>query len=60
MLNYAVTFFVIALIASLLGFGGVAGLSAQIGWFFAVVALVLLAVALVTGRGRGGDILPRV
>jgi len=58
MLNYAVTFFVIALIASVLGFGGVAGLSAQIGWLFAVLALVFLAVALVSGRGRGA--LPRV
>jgi uncharacterized membrane protein YtjA (UPF0391 family) len=53
MLHYAVTFFVIALIASALGFGGVAGMSAQIGWFFAVVAVVLLAVAVLSGRGRG-------
>lgn len=56
MLNYAITFFVIALIASLLGFGGVAGLSVQIGWFFAVVAVVLLAIAMISGR-RG--VLPR-
>jgi uncharacterized membrane protein YtjA (UPF0391 family) len=53
MLHYAVTFFVIALLASALGFGGVAGMSAQIGWFFAVIAVVLLVVAVVTGRGRG-------
>lgn len=52
MLNYAVTFFIIALVASALGFGGVAGLSAQIGWFFAAVAIVLLLVALVSGRSR--------
>lgn len=50
MLNYAVTFFVIALVASALGFGGVAGLSAQIGWFFAFAALLFLAIALVSGR----------
>jgi uncharacterized membrane protein YtjA (UPF0391 family) len=50
MLHYAVVFFVIALIASVLGFGGVAGLSAQIGWIFAVIAVVLLAVALLGGR----------
>ena len=53
MFNYAVGFFVIALVASLLGFGGVAGLTAQIGWFFAVVAVILLAIALFKGRGRG-------
>lgn len=52
MLNYAVTFFIIALIASALGFGGVAGLSAEIGWFFAIVAIVLLVVGLLSGRGR--------
>ena len=58
MLHYAVTFFVIALVASLLGFGGVAGMSAQIGWLFAVLALVFLVVALLTGRG--GNLLPKI
>jgi len=51
MMHYALVFFVIALIAAVLGFGGVAGMSAQIGWLFAVLAVVLLAVALLTGRG---------
>jgi uncharacterized membrane protein YtjA (UPF0391 family) len=50
MLNYAITFFVIALIAALLGFSGVAGLSYQIGYLFAVVAVIFLVIALVTGR----------
>ena len=59
MLHYAVVFFVIALIASVLGFGGVAGLSAQIGWLFAVIATVLLAVAVLGGRrGRSPISLP--
>ncbi|HYC56138.1 MAG TPA: DUF1328 domain-containing protein [Candidatus Binatia bacterium] len=52
MLHYAVVFFVIALIASVLGFGGIAGMSAQIGWLFAILALVFLAVAIVTRRGN--------
>jgi len=51
MLHYAVVFFVIALIAALLGFGGIAGLSAQIGWIFAVIAVVFLAIAMLSGRG---------
>ncbi|MGD0950697.1 MAG: DUF1328 domain-containing protein [Candidatus Binatia bacterium] len=51
MLHYAVVFFVIALIASVLGFRGIAGMSAQIGWVFAVIAVVFLAVALLAGRG---------
>ena len=57
MLHYAVVFFVIALIAALLGFGGIAGMSAQIGWIFAVLAAVFLAVALLNGRG-GGHVSP--
>ena len=51
MLHYAVVFFVIALIAAVLGFRGVAGMSAEIGWLFAVLAIVFLAVAVLTGRG---------
>ena len=50
MLNWALTFFVIALIAAVLGFGGVAGMSADIGWMFAVIAVILLVVGMLTGR----------
>jgi uncharacterized membrane protein YtjA (UPF0391 family) len=50
MLNWALTFFVIALIAAVLGFGGVAGMSADIGWIFAVIAVILLVVGMLTGR----------
>jgi len=53
MLNVALTFFVIALIAALLGFGGVAGLSADIGWLFAVLAVVILVAGLFS-RSIGG------
>ena len=51
MLHYAVVFFVIALIAAVLGFRGVAGLSVEIGWLFAVLAIVFLVVSLLSGRG---------
>jgi len=50
MLHYAVVFFVIALIAAVLGFRGVAGLSANIGYLFAVLAVIFLVIAIVTGR----------
>jgi uncharacterized membrane protein YtjA (UPF0391 family) len=50
MLHYALVFFVIALVAALLGFRGVAGLSAEFGWVFVVLAVVFLAVGLLTGR----------
>jgi len=50
MLHYAIVFFVIALIAAALGFRGVAGMSADIGWLFAVIAVVFLVVALLSGH----------
>jgi uncharacterized membrane protein YtjA (UPF0391 family) len=52
MLNYAVVFMVIALIAALLGFSGIAagaaGMAQILFWFF----LVLFIVSLVMGWGR--------
>jgi uncharacterized membrane protein YtjA (UPF0391 family) len=51
MLSWSVAFFIIALVAALLGLGGIAGLSADIGWLFALLAVVLLVVTLLTGRG---------
>lgn len=50
MLHWALVFFVIAIVASLLGFGQVAGLSAGFGRLFAVLAVVFLVVYLVIGR----------
>jgi len=50
LLYYAVVFFVISLIAAVLGLGGVAGLSADIGWLFAILAIVFLVVSLLSGR----------
>ena len=50
MLQWAITFFVIALVAALLGFQGVAGLSAEIGYIFAVLAVIFLVVAALSGR----------
>jgi uncharacterized membrane protein YtjA (UPF0391 family) len=54
MLNWSVTFFVIAIVAALLGFGGVAGMSADIGWLFALLAVLLVVVTLLTGRSSPG------
>lgn len=50
MLYYALVFFIVAVLASFLGLYGVAGLSAEIGYVLAVVALVLVVVSLLTGR----------
>jgi uncharacterized membrane protein YtjA (UPF0391 family) len=51
MLHWALVFFIIALIAAALGFRGVAGLSAEFGWVFVVLAVIFLAIGLLAGRG---------
>lgn len=51
MLHYALIFFVVALVAAVLGFRGVAGLSANIGYTLLVVAVIFLVIALLTGGG---------
>lgn len=51
MFRWAIIFAVIALIASVLGFGGVAGLSKDFAVIFLVIAVVLAIVAFIS-RGR--------
>jgi uncharacterized membrane protein YtjA (UPF0391 family) len=53
MLGWAVTFLVIALIAAVLGFGGIAGLSMEIAKIIFFVAIILFAIAAVVGVLRG-------
>jgi len=57
MLNWALTFFVIALIAAVLGFSGVAGMSANIGWLLAVLGVIVLVIGLI-GSNVGRPTLP--
>ena len=51
MLRYAIIFFVIAIIAAVFGFGGVAGESAWIGKVLLAVFVILAVVSLLMGRG---------
>ena len=53
MLSWVVTFLIIALIAGILGFGGVAGASIEIAKIIFFVALVLFLVSAVVGLVRG-------
>jgi uncharacterized membrane protein YtjA (UPF0391 family) len=53
MLSWVVTFLVIALIAGILGFGGLAGASIEIAKIIFFVALVLFLVSAVVGLARG-------
>ena len=50
MLSWAVTFLIIAIIAAILGFGGIMATSAWIAKVLFVVFLILFIVSLVTGR----------
>jgi uncharacterized membrane protein YtjA (UPF0391 family) len=50
MIGWAVTFLVIAIIAALLGFSGIAGTAVNIAWILFVVGLVLALVFFVMGR----------
>ncbi len=56
MLSWVVTFLIIALVASLLGFGGIAGASIEIAKIVFFVAIVLFLISAVVGlsRRRGG------
>ncbi|OTG95763.1 DUF1328 domain-containing protein [Acinetobacter sp. ANC 3832] len=51
MFRWAIIFAVIALIASLLGFGGVAGMSKDFAVILLVVAVILAIIGFIT-RGR--------
>lgn len=55
MLRWAILFFIIALIAAVFGFGGVAGDAAWIGKVLLVVFLILAVASVVLGR-RGPPI----
>ena len=50
MLSWAITFLIIALIAAVLGFGGIAGSAVGIAKILFFVFLVVWLVALLTGR----------
>jgi uncharacterized membrane protein YtjA (UPF0391 family) len=53
MLSWVVTFLIIALIAGILGFGGIAGASIEIAKIIFFVALILFLVSAVVGLARG-------
>jgi uncharacterized membrane protein YtjA (UPF0391 family) len=50
MISWAVTFLIIALIAAVLGFTGIAGTAVHIAWILVVVGLVLALVFGLLGR----------
>ena len=53
MLGWVVTFLIVALIAGILGFGGIAGASIEIAKIIFFIAVVLFLVTAVMGVARG-------
>jgi len=56
MLGWALTFLVIALVAALLGFGGIAGTAVGIAKIIFFVAIILFLISAVTGAFRGRSV----
>jgi uncharacterized membrane protein YtjA (UPF0391 family) len=50
MLRWALIFFVVAIIAAVFGFGGIAGEAAWIGKLLLVVFLILAVISIIFGR----------
>ena len=53
MISWVVTFLVVALIAGIRGFGGVAGASIEIAKIIFFIAVVLFVISAVVGIARG-------
>ena len=54
MISWAITFFIIALIAAVLGFSGIAGTAVNIAWILAVLGIIFAVVFMVLGRRPPG------
>ena len=53
MLGWALTFLIVALIAAVLGFGGIAGFAVEIAKIIFFVAVLLFLISAVVGLARG-------
>jgi uncharacterized membrane protein YtjA (UPF0391 family) len=53
MLNWALAFFLVAIVAAAFGFGGIASASASIAQVIFVIFLVLFVLSLIFGLVRG-------
>jgi uncharacterized membrane protein YtjA (UPF0391 family) len=53
MIGWAITFLIIALVAALFGFGGIAGVAIELAKIVFFVAIILFVIAAVVGIVRG-------
>ncbi|MBK1705192.1 DUF1328 domain-containing protein [Halochromatium glycolicum] len=50
MFQWALTFLIVAIVAGLLGFSGIAGAATNIAWLLFIVGLVLAVIFFIRGR----------
>ena len=50
MIGWALTFLIVAIVAGVLGFTGIAGAATNIAWILFVVGLIVAAVMFIRGR----------
>ena len=60
MLNWVITFFILAVLAAIFGFGGLAGTFAEIAKFIAVVFIILFVASLIFSMVTGRRVNPPV
>lgn len=60
MLNWVITFFLLAIVAAVFGFGGLAGTFAEIAKFIAVLFVVLFVISLVYSMVTGRRVNPPI
>lgn len=53
MISWAITFLVVALIAAVLGFGGIAGVAVELAKIVFFVAIILFLISAVVGLVQG-------
>lgn len=53
MMNWAITFFLLAIVAAIFGFGGLAGTFVEIAKFLAILFVVLFVASLIYGMVTG-------
>lgn len=60
MLGWAITFFLLAIVAAVFGFGGLAGTFASIAQFLTVLFVVLFVASLIYGMVTGREANPPI
>ncbi len=60
MMNWAITFFLLAIVAAVFGFGGIAGTFVEIAKFLAILFVVLFVASLIFGMVTGRRSTPPV